>query len=74
MSSGYREFMDLLETISGVSGVVALDDILTFGKYEGEQLEDLIIDHPDYIEWLINNDVIQFDEEALELISSLGIA
>jgi len=66
--------MDLLETISGVSGVVALDDILTFGKYEGEQLEDLIIDHPDYIEWLINNDVIQFDEEALELISSLGIA
>jgi len=53
---------------------MALDDIFTFGKHRGEQLEDVIEDDPDYIEWLVQDRIVEFDEEALELISKKGIA
>ena len=53
---------------------MGLDDCFTFGKHDGDQLEDVIGDDPDYIEWLVMEGVTQFDDEALELISKKGIA
>jgi len=53
---------------------MTLEDMFTFGKHNRSQLEDVIGDDPDYIRWLIENDVVQFDEEALELISKKRIA
>jgi hypothetical protein len=32
---------------------LGLDDVITFGKYVGCTVEDIIKDSPDYIEWLI---------------------
>ena len=51
-----------------------LESVFTFGKHKDHQLEDVIEDDPLYIDWLIMNDVVAFDEEALELISKKGIA
>ena len=53
---------------------MGLEDCFVFGKHTGHQLEDVIEDDPAYIEWCIMNDVVVFDEEALELISKKGIA
>ena len=53
---------------------MGLDDIFKFGKHEYEQLEDVITDDPDYIEWLAVDKEFDFDEEALELIRKKGIA
>jgi len=53
---------------------MGLDDCFVFGKHVGEQLEDVIEDDPGYIEWCCENQVVSFDEEALELISRKGIA
>lgn len=52
---------------------LTLEDILDFGAHKGQQIEDLIEDHPDYIEWLIMEGVVGFNEEACELISKKGI-
>lgn len=51
-----------------------LDDIFLFGKHLGDQLEDVIEDDPKYIEWLCEDEIVNFDEEALELIAKKGIA
>jgi len=53
---------------------MGLDDLFKFGKHEGKQLEDVIEDDPDYVEWLATMNVVSFDCEALELISKRGIA
>lgn len=53
---------------------MGLEDIFKFGKHKGHQLEDVIHDDPGYIEWLVEEGVVEFDNESLELISKLGIA
>lgn len=53
---------------------MSLESIFTFGKHKGEQLEDVIHDDPDYVEYLIMNEVVGFDEEACELITKRGIS
>ena len=74
MVSGYTEFIEVLEAITGDQAMIELDDCFEFGKYVGEEVEDVIEDHPHYIEWLVNNSIVEFSEEALELISKKGIA
>ena len=54
--------------------VMSLDDVFDFGKHEGIQLEEVIEDHPSYIAWCCEEGVVDFDEEAMELISRKGIA
>lgn len=54
--------------------IMGLEDEFDFGKHKGKQLEDVIEDHPGYIEWLCKSEVVEFDEETLELISKKGIA
>jgi len=51
---------------------MGLDDIFTFGKHKGEQLEDVIEDDPAYIEWLAKEEY-DFDEETLEVLARKGI-
>ena len=51
---------------------LGLDDFFKFGKYKGEQVEDILTDDPDYIDWLIEEGVVDFDEEVLELVSKKG--
>lgn len=48
---------------------MGIDDIFTFGKHKGEQLEDVIEDDPEYVEWLCQEEIVNFDDEAYELIS-----
>ena len=53
---------------------LTLDDLFTFGKHKTEMVEDVIDDDPRYIEWLVENEVVQFDNETMELIARKGIA
>jgi len=53
---------------------MGLQGIFTFGKHKNEQVEDVIEDDPEYIRWVVENNVIEFDEETLELISKRKIA
>jgi hypothetical protein len=48
-------------------------DIMGFGKYKEESIADVIRKHPAYVIWLFNQDVIEFDQELLNLMSSIGI-
>lgn len=53
---------------------MGLQDEFTFGKHRGQQLEDVIEDDPGYIEWCVGNDIVEFEEDALERIARRGIA
>jgi len=53
---------------------MGLESIFTFGKHKNQQVADVIEDDPDYIRWVVENNVIEFDEETLELISKRRIA
>jgi len=69
LSNNYRKIL-ILEDEDMEMG---LDDVLDFGRYQGKQIEDVIEDHPDWIVWAIDRDVISFDDEVLELITKKGI-
>lgn len=45
---------------------LGLDDIFAFGKFKGQQVEDVIEDSPGYVRWLCENTDCAFDEEALQ--------
>lgn len=46
----------------------SLEYVFTFGKYNGNKLSDVLIDDPKYIEWLLDNEVVEFTEEILEKV------
>lgn len=52
---------------------MGLEDEFKFGKHKGHQLEDVIEDDPDYIRWCVENDIVDFDNEAQELIEKRRI-
>lgn len=52
---------------------MGLDSIFKFGKHIGGQLEDVIEDDPDYIGYLVMEEIVGFDEEACELITKKRI-
>ena len=41
-----------------------LDDKLTFGKYKGYAIREVIRKDPDYVAWACDEDIIELDEEA----------
>lgn len=43
-----------------------LDDIIGFGKYKGEMVEDLIEDDPQYLAWLYEQDQDMFDVDVVK--------
>lgn len=53
---------------------LTLEDNFPFGKHKGQQVEDVIEDDPGYIAWVVENDVMTFDDETYELITKKGIA
>jgi hypothetical protein len=50
-----------------------LDTLFTFGKYKGEMLEDVIHDSPNYIEWLVENDIVSFSHEVMNYLAERKI-
>lgn len=46
--------------------MLTIENIFKFGKYKGQQVEDVLTDDPEYIKWLCENTDIMFDEETLE--------
>lgn len=48
---------------------LTLETILTFGKYEGKQVEDLLDDDPGYLFWLAENTPTIFNDEAYEALN-----
>lgn len=44
------------------------DDPMPFGKYKYEKIGYLIDNHFSYIEWLLDNTKIEFDNDTYELI------
>lgn len=52
---------------------MGLEDTFRFGKHKGHQLEDVIEDDPDYVRWCVENDIVDFDNEAQELIEKRGV-
>jgi len=50
-----------------------LSDVMPFGKHKGQEIEDLIHDHPDYLAWCVNEEVVNFDEEVINQLSERKI-
>ena len=46
--------------------LLALEDLFPFGKYEGEQVEDILCDDPQYLVWLYEKDVDFFDQDVVK--------
>jgi hypothetical protein len=43
--------------------IFSMDDELVFGKYEGSTLLEVVETHPRYAKWLLEEDVIEFDDD-----------
>ena len=41
--------------------------ILTFGKYKDKEINDVAIEDPNYIFWMLENDVMDIPEHIIEL-------
>ena len=52
---------------------LGLDDFMPFGKYKGEQIEDLIYDQPNYLMWCYQEEVVSFDEATIKLMGEKKI-
>ncbi|RLB63940.1 MAG: hypothetical protein DRH08_10400 [Deltaproteobacteria bacterium] len=49
-----------------------LEDTFTFGKYKDKRTLEYVMEHDmGYIDWLTNNEVVYFNEEAYEYLESL---
>ncbi len=49
--------------------IFKLDSNLTFGKYKGKTIQDVINDDPDYIAWAADTiEWFDLDEEAIEAV------
>lgn len=49
---------------------MSLDTEFAFGKHRGKSLQEVIEDHLSYIDWAVDKEVIELDEEAFEYYSS----
>jgi len=48
--------------------VLGLEDHMPWGKHQDEQIEDLIYDDPDFIQWLCEQDLFEWAPDAQALI------
>lgn len=49
-----------------------LEDVMPFGKFSGELVEDVVRSEPQYISWLIGqNGKTNFDPEVLQLLEQM---
>ena len=49
---------------------MSLDSTFTFGKHKGSELQEVIENHKSYIDWAVDKEVIELDEEAFEYYST----
>lgn len=67
---------DLLRiAIAGTVKIIrtlGLDDILEFGKYRGELVENVIRIDPRYMNWVVGNTCYGLDEEAQDLLDEIS--
>ena len=56
---------DIEIDVGGQEQLTPKDVTMSFGKYRGQNLETVMKEHPDYIEWLKNNVVLQGDLKTL---------
>jgi len=49
---------------------MSLDTAFTFGKHKGSELQEVIENHKSYIDWAVDKEVIELDEEAFEYYST----
>lgn len=47
---------------------MGLDEVFSFGKHAGRQVEDVLDDDREYIVWLIEEKNFDFDEEVMEKV------
>ena len=48
-----------------------MDDLMPFGKYKGQMIEDLLEDDPEYMKWAAEYTDIRFTDEVLERIEKI---
>ncbi len=63
----------IMTSTNATNKTLTLESILTFGKHSGKQVEDVLEDHPDYIQWMLDNEVREFDEETMFKFSEKGL-
>jgi hypothetical protein len=50
--------------MSGNYPPIYLDDVLKFGKHKGATMRDVIEKHPEYIQWALDEQIIQLADDA----------
>ena len=51
--------------------IYSLEDIVPFGMYKGDTVEQVIANNPSYLQWLYQNTKFDIDQEALNLLNIL---
>lgn len=46
-----------------------LDSVFTFGKYTGDTVQDVIHDNPNYMAWLVENDVVPLSNDVINILA-----
>lgn len=59
--------------VAQVQKAMSLEDEFTDGPYEGEQLEDVIEDRPDYVRSLVDLNQTTFDDRAQQVLRQRGL-
>ena len=47
------------------------DDVLRFGKYRGRTMSEVLSEDPDYLNWLADEEIVDFSEEMLEELEDI---
>lgn len=47
---------------------LTLQHEMPFGKFKGQQIEDLVEDEPGYVRWLCENTNVDFEDMVLEAL------
>lgn len=47
---------------------IGISDPIPFGEYFGIEVEEVLVDDPQYLVWMRDNTQVQFDEEVLQRI------
>ena len=48
---------------------LGIDDKMTFGKYKGKEIGEIIDDDPSYLEWAVQNTHLELDTQASDLLT-----
>lgn len=46
--------------------IKAYEDVMTFGKFKGKTIGEIVDEQPSYIMWLVENEIVECDDEIYE--------